>query len=76
MKCVSASYILSFLYTPWHIFMLLFGRDPWFCIGRAGGRVVRNVVKPALLWQRRKALFLQSEYKVRGSFFVFLVIKM
>ena len=48
-KCVSASYIqLSFVYTPWHVFMLLFR---WFCIGRA--RVVRNVVKPALLWQRR-----------------------
>ena len=34
-KCVSASYTLSFVYTPWNIFMLLFGRDRWFCIGRA-----------------------------------------
>ena len=51
-KCVSASYILSFVYTP--AYFPVFGRDRWFCI-------VCNVVKPALL---RKARFLQSEYKV------------
>ena len=34
-KYVSESYVLSFVYTSWHIFMLVFGRNRWFCICRA-----------------------------------------
>ena len=61
------SHILPFAYTLRHIFIPLCGRDLGFSIGRARVQI-RNVVKSALLWQRLNALFLHSEYKVRGPF--------
>ena len=72
-RFVEESRMLLFLYTLRHIFIPLCGRDLGFSIGIVCSCTnLRNVVKTAPLWQRLNALFLQSEYKVRGPFKCFL----
>ena len=68
-KCVSASYILSFVY----IFSC-------YCLVAIAGFVPVTLVykiplrtqygETSLLWQRQKALFLQSECKVMVLYYV------
>ena len=72
-----ASYSVSFVCTPWHIFMLVFGRDRWFCIGRA--RVQTHCTQcgeTSTNLTEMQSSVSSVEVESKGSFIVFLVIKM
>ena len=65
------SHSTIFIHTKAYIFIPLCGRVLGFSIGRLVYKI-RNVVKSALLWLRLNALFLYSEYKIRGPLECFL----